>query len=349
MLLACAPTGIGAATSVQRDGQVYGAVADETGPIGGGGDYRKIVAAGDFVATNLEQLIDSLRQATPGQVVLIPGETEIDCTARVVIEQLVIEIPAGVTLAGRRGHDGSVGALISSDALKTPTLLRATGPGSRITGLRIRGPNPKRYLDHHRRSFAEGRGHQYYYLLPTSNGITTEHSGLEVDNCDISGFSHAAIYLSQGEKHHVHHNFIHHNQYAGLGYGVCHGTASSLIERNLFDFNRHSIAGTGRPGCGYEARHNVELGTSLSHCFDMHGGRDRKDGTDIAGTTILVHHNTFRAPQTPVVIRGVPQDTCRVYGNWFPRHRSAPQAVHGSKNTLVSDNAYGVDDPHAVD
>ena len=68
-------------------------------------------------------------------------------------------MPAGVTLAGDRGRDGSEGALICSDALKTPVLIRAAGPDVRITGLRIRGPNPKRYLDHHRRSFNEGRGH----------------------------------------------------------------------------------------------------------------------------------------------------------------------------------------------
>ena len=39
-------------------------------------------------------------------------------------------------------------------------------------------------MDHHRRAFKEGRGHKYYYLLPTSNGISTKHSRLEVDNCD---------------------------------------------------------------------------------------------------------------------------------------------------------------------
>ncbi len=139
----------------------------------------------------------------------------------------------------------------------------------------------------------------------------------------------------------MHHNYIHHCQYNGLGYGISHNTASSLIEHNLFDYNRHSIAGTGRPGCTYVARHNVELGTSLSHCFDMHGGRDRKDGTDIAGTAIEIYNNTFRAPQTPIVIRGVPEDICDVHHNWFPRHANAGQAVRASESTKVTDNAYG--------
>ena len=333
-------------TSVVVDGETYGAMPDDVGLIGGGRGYTRLVTKGDLVAEDLDQLLDVLSKAKAGQVVFIPGETVIECTARVYIEDLVIEIPSGVTLAGNRGQDGSAGALICSDALKTPALVRATGPDVRVTGLRIQGPCPKRYLDHHRRSFAEKRGHEYYYKLPTSSGITTGHPGLEVDNCDISAFSGCGVTLGKGDRHHVHHCFIHHCQYGGLGYGVYHGSASSLIERNLFDFNRHSIAGSGGPpGCGYEARHNVELGTSLGHCFDMHGGRDRKDGTNVAGTTMLIHHNTFRAPETPVVIRGVPQDTCKVSQNWFPRHPDAGRAVRAEEGTIVEDNAYGTDPP----
>jgi len=122
---------------------------------------------------------------------------------------------------------------------------------------------------------------------------------------------------------------------------VCHNTASSLIEHNLFDWNRHSIAGTGKPGSSYIARHNVELGVSLSHCFDMHGGRDRRDGTDVAGTAIEINNNTFRAPQIPIVIRGVPQEACDVHHNWFPKHAEPTRVVRASAKTNVVGNAYG--------
>ena len=202
-LLLAVSAGAQDATSVKLDGETYGASADEVGPIGGGSGYTRIVTKGDLVAGSLDELLEAVGKAKAGQTVFIPGKTEIDCTARVYIEQLVIEVPAGVTLASNRGQDGSEGALISSDALKTPTLIRATGPDVRVTGLRIRGPNTKRYLDHLRRSFAEGRGHGYYYKLPTSNGISTTHAGLEVDNCEISGFSHAGICLTRGDRHHV--------------------------------------------------------------------------------------------------------------------------------------------------
>ena len=319
------------------DGVVYGAKPDERGPIGGGQGYAPTIAAGDFTVKDLEGLIDALSKAKPGQVVFIPGETEIDLTTSIYIDQFVLEAPAGVTLAGDRGRDGSQGALLCSDAMETPVMIRAAGPDVRITGLRIRGPNPKRYLDHHRRAFSPGGGgHAYYYKFPTQNGVSTSHARLEVDNCEISGFGHAGISLRRGEGHRIHHNFIHHCQYNGLGYGISHDTASSLIEYNQFDWNRHSIAGTGRPGCSYVARNNVELGVSLSHCFDMHGGRDRDDGTDIAGTSIDIHHNTFRAPQTPVVIRGEPQEKCDVHHNWFPQHGEPSKAVRARPGPTCS-------------
>ncbi len=326
-------------TWLEVDGVVFGAKPDQQGPIGGGADYKRIVTGGDLTAKDVDSLLDALSKATKGQVVFIPGDVEIDLTARIYIEQIVLEVNEGVTLASDRGHKGSQGALLTSDALKTPVMIRVRGANSRLTGLRLRGPNTKRYLDHHRRAFkAGGGGHSYYYEFPTQNGILCEHDDLEVDNCDLSGFGHAAVFLTKGKGYHIHHNFIHHCQYNGLGYGVSHDRASSLIEFNLFDSNRHSIAGTGRPGCTYVARHNVELGTSLSHCFDMHGGRDRDDNTDIAGTSIEIHNNTFRAPQTAIAIRGVPEDKCDVHHNWFPTHATPQQAVHASERTNVFDN-----------
>ena len=114
---------------------------------------------------------------------------------------------------------------------------------------------------------------------------------------------------------------------------------------NLFDANRHSIAGTGRTGSGYEARHNVELGRTLSHCFDMHGGRDRKDGTDVAGSWMHVHHNTFRASgRRAIVIRGTPEREVVIDHNWF-RHRTERGAIRCEDGVTVCDNAWGRPNP----
>jgi hypothetical protein len=326
-------------TTKEIDGRSFGAKGDRRGPIGGGKDYRSHPRP-TIVVESLDDLLGALSDARSGDVVHIPGSTVIECTERVYVEKIVLEVPEGVTLAGDRGKDGSSGALITSQALETKPLIQAMGPNVRVTGLRIAGPNARRSLEHHHRSFAEGRGHPYYYQFPTSDGIQTHVDNLTVDNCELAGWSHGAVHLVGGTGHHVHHNFIHHNQYQGLGYGISHDVAHSLIERNLFNHNRHSIAGTGRSGCGYVARHNVEQGTSLSHCFDMHGGRDRKDGTDTAGTQMAFNNNTFWCHKTAIKIRGVSEEPIAVKDNWFI-HANEEKAVIHEGSVKYGQNAWG--------
>ncbi|MGB2823626.1 MAG: right-handed parallel beta-helix repeat-containing protein [Phycisphaerae bacterium] len=171
------------------------------------------------------------------------------------------------------------------------------------------------------------------------------HAKLEVDNCELSGWSHAAVYLPKGATGaHVHHNHIHHCQRLGLGYGVCLNEADALIEANLFDYCRHHIAGTGRPGTSYEARYNLVGPHANGHSFDMHGGRDRKDGTDIAGTRIRIHHNTFRAVHVPaVVIRGRPEKLAEIHHNWFLHggESAAVRQTNAKGNVKAFDNRFG--------
>lgn len=331
-------------TWVEVEGEICGARPEERGPIGGGKGYGNVLPPPTERVATLDALLAALQNARRGDVVYVDGKAEIDCTERVYIDNLVLEIPEGVTLASDRGHGSSRGGMILSDTFQTRPLIRVMGPDVRITGLRIRGPNPKPCLEHHHRCFVEGRGHEYYYKFPVSDGIATDHPGLEVDNCELGGWSCSAIALRAGDRHHIHHNFIHHNQYKGLGYGVSHSESRSLIEHNLFNYNRHSIAGSGNPGSGYEARHNVEIRHSLSHCFDMHGGRDRKDGTDIAGAFLKVHHNTFRADGAAVVIRGLPEQEADIHHNWFFQNPEET-SIRSPGRTQVHDNIYGLRKP----
>lgn len=348
-------------TWVEIDGVTYGAKADATGPIGGGAGYTRLVTDGQYKVATVDELIAALGKAQAGEVIFVDPKAELDVTTLVYAESLVLQIPGGVTLAGNRGQDGAPGALIRSDAFQTRPLIATLGPNVRITGLRIKGPDPSRRLDHHRRAFASGRAatdaNTYYYKFPVSEGITTTQPGLEVDNCELSGFSHGAIHLSAGDRHHIHHNYIHHNQYHGLGYGVVHGYGAnsvSLIEYNVFDYNRHSIAGTGKPGNAYEARHNVELGHANGHNFDMHGGRDRGDGTNIAGDWLKIHHNTFvRQEQVAANIRGVPQELADLHHNWFAQtilgSPLRPWPCEGNTHVTCHDNAYGREQPVVLD
>jgi hypothetical protein len=344
-------------TWVEINGQVYGARPDGTGPIGGGQGYQRIVTDGDYRVSTVDELREALAKAQAGQVIFIPGDAELDCTGLIFAEELRLEIPGGVTVASDRGHEGSPGALIYTDAFLKWSLIQTLGPDVRLTGLRIRGPDPKRRLDHHRRAFSSGlpdRGHSYYYRYPVCEGVSTKFSGLEVDNCELSGWNHAAVFLAAGRGHHIHHCYIHHNQFNGLGYGISHGggeEAVSLIEYNLFDYNRHSIAGTGRPGNAYEARNNVEVFHSLSHQFDMHGGADRGDGTNIAGDWMRIHHNTFRNPGVrAIAIRGVPQEGADIHHNWFFHAEPGvgvilPWPAGGETRVEMHDDAYGQQQP----
>ena len=172
----------------------------------------------------------------------------------------------------------------------------------RITGLRVRGPYPHRDR-----------------IDQASGGIRSSHYATEIDNCEVSGFRGSATGFGPGASHgYVHHNHIHHNQQAGLGYGVSIGGAFVLVEGNFFDWCRHHVASSGAPGSGYEARYNLCGENANGHLLDMHGGRDRGDGTDIAGDWMNIHHNTFQCTEARSVgIRGVPSQSVRIHHNWF--------------------------------
>ncbi len=304
----------------------FGAEANPTGdPIGGGKRYKRQIVRCDYVVKTLEELLAALKEAKAGQFVYVNDNAGIDVTG----EQEIV-IPGGVTLASGRGRGGSKGALLYSDELATSPMLLAGGEKVRVTGLRLRGPDRERRTEQMRELHREGR----YYSIPNSDGIISSYLGLEVDNCELWGWSHAAVFLKRGALNaHIHHNDIHHNQRSGLGYGVCLDQSSALIEANLFDWCRHHIAGTGRPGTSYEARYNLVLENANGHSFDMHGGRDRKDGTDIAGDTIKIHHNTFKATGVPAfVIRGRPQESAEIHHNWF-LHSGPDKAIRQTNAT----------------
>jgi len=325
--------------------ETFGAEANPTGnPIGGGKGYSRTVAKTDIRVRTADQLVAALKTAKAKQVIYVADDATIDLTDRVKTAKLVLQVPAGVTLASGRGRKGSPGALIFSTELKTRPLIRIAGAGVRITGLRIRGPDPKRRTADLNRRLKEG-GRKLYYALPTSDGILCRHPRLEVDNCELSGWSHAAVYLTKGASDaHVHHNHMHHCQRAHLGYGVCLDQATAKIEANLFDFCRHHIAGTGRPGTGYEACWNVVEPHANSHSFDMHGGADRKDKTHVAGGRITIHHNTFKAVSVPaVVIRGRPTKLADIHHNWFGHAgpKAAVRQTNARGNLRVHDNRYG--------
>jgi hypothetical protein len=162
--------------------------------------------------------------------------------------------------------------------------------GVRITGIRVDGQES---LD----PFAN-------VGLPDTAGIQVEAAvNVEIDHDEIFRWRGAGIDVRDGNGANdsaytgrlnrdnvedndnnvwVHDNYIHHNQHpsaenciSGSGHAGGYGVEAAdggyvKIERNVFDWNRHSIAGDGKYGTGYVARDNLILQNGGVHfkCVD---------------------------------------------------------------------------------
>ena len=284
-----------------------GAAGNPTGsPIGGGQGYLHIVdSAMAFVkVSSKQQLINALNQAVPGNIIYVVDTAEIDLTGT-----YKLKIPKGVTLASGRGKNGSLGALIYVKGIRPKglgdTLFFIDGDSVRVTGIRLRGPD----------IFVGLCGD----CMPVSKGILCDtHNYLEVDNCELWGWSHYALGMKNSIGDYIHHNYIHDCLRFGYGYGVSHdGFTQTIIEANKFNSNRHSIAGSGSGGQNYEAIYNIVGACTYkeNQAFDMH----HDVNTCFAGNTILINHNTFLLSQASlsnaVKIRGNPRDIAIIKEN----------------------------------
>ncbi|NMC72658.1 MAG: VCBS repeat-containing protein [Myxococcales bacterium] len=306
---------------------------------GGGCDYPDLVDPAWPIVTVVRtraELEAALAAAAPGAIVYVADGVEIDLTGT------TLHVPAGVWLAGGRGRDCAPGArLYTTETVRAP-LLRVEGDDVRITGLRIHGADPDQcpaeWPDACTGDIAGDTNCRD--CMPVSNGISVSgHDRLEVDNCELAGWSYAAVYVADGVGHRVHHNDDHHTQRQGLGYGVVLNgggdprtpiDADTAVEIawNRFDYNRHAVAGSGFPRQDYVARHNLVLSHSIGHIFDMHGMDEQMhDGNVWAGRDIRVHDNTVLCDdQYSFVVRGRPATGAWLFSNCLAR-ASAEEAA----------------------
>jgi PKD repeat protein len=307
-------------------GNCFGAEAcNPTGnPIGGGSGYTRSIAGTEasvkYSVSTKAELLTALKSAKAGETVFVRGNAVIDMTGTPSVT-----IPAGVTLASDRGRAGSAGALLKrtknlNGGWEEPMFI-AGGDYVRVTGLRLQGEQYPQ--DYGNDDVYDGSISERYYLV----GIYAENrKGFEVDNCEMYGWAWSCVSLRQNSAApipYIHHNYIHHNQARGEGYGVNLYGGNALIEANIFDYNRHAITGAGHAGEKYEARYNIVLGNGDAiggHHFDVH---QDEDGGDFAGDKYLIHHNTFRKATdggnllASVAIRQRPTTGMYVYNNLF--------------------------------
>jgi parallel beta helix pectate lyase-like protein len=265
-------------------------------------------------------LAPTLAQAlgTPGITIKIPNHVQLDLSY-----WLQIPVAAGVTLIGARTASQG-GPLIHTRADVKPLLL-IKGDGVRITGMRIRGPDP---------TGIPGSG--------TAVGIRNDsYTNLEIDHNELYGWKGSAVEIRDNKNRishlaatptvRIHDNWIHHNQRTlSFGYGVVISDGSyALIERNVFDWNRHAIAGDGSDYSGYRAYDNLVLqnggrhrwirflGWFHTHQFDMHGQRncgvaniwsDSLYNCGRAGYDMDIRYNSFLyTSKAAIKLRGTPQ------------------------------------------
>ncbi len=298
--------------------ETFGCEANPTGnPIGGGEGYSDICTSGDFTVTSKEELLEALKQAQASQVIFVPDGVEIELTGT-----MGIQLPGAVTLAGTRGLNGSQGALLFTRQ-RSGTQFVTTGNEGRVTGLRIEGP------------FAGTER-----TAQNATFLRVSHFRTEIDNCEIYNWNIQGVCTALGASQvQVHHNYIHHCQRSGYGYGVVVYSSDVNIIANKFDYCRHHVAAGGRPGCSYEAAWNLIMENCTSTELDMHGGRDRGDNTDIAGDWMDIHHNTFLGPKREVGIRGTPSQGAEIHHNWF--FNAPEEAVYSVGNTRAYKNVWG--------
>lgn len=267
--------------------------------VGGGGSHPnrlinaavKSVTAADY--STLKEWVD---REEP--YIFIPADADIVLPDR----KGALVLHTGQTLYGDRGHNGSNGGRLFVQGDPTNNIddfsVIQLASHARISGLRIEGP--VKVSDSIKRNIG----------IQTAPGSIN----IRIDNNDLSGWPWAAISVKQSQNVWVDHNYIHENIKSGLGYGVVvqNGEATAEISCNLFNANRHAIAGSGNYGEGYWAHHNFVMpggGKGAYHQFDMHGWGNEQ----IAGKYVVINHNWFyygdygTANRSAIMLRGVPE------------------------------------------
>ena len=322
--------------------------------------FSRKISHSDFSVNDKRELLKALTESKAGDVIYIDDKASIDLSG-----ESKIKIPAGVILASGRGINGSKGALLYTNKNGTFPLFTVEESGTEIFGIRLKGPDTGIYSggvdafanksEAYKKVNRNKLYHKNMYGVPVSYGIGVSGPNFSISNCEVFGWTYAGICLEGNATNaKIHHNYIHHNQRFGLGYGVVlKKGASALITANLFNFNRHSVAGTGEEDITVEVSYNRFLeDNNTTWAIDMHGGQDRNDGTNIAGRRIEIHHNEIRlkGKALGIVIRGVPTKEAIIYNNlltYVDRLQKSETSTNSSKNQARDGIIKGIEQRYA--
>lgn len=219
-----------------------------------------------YYVDSKEGLLLALSDCTRGGTIIISNQATINLTG-----ERNIVVADDVTLKSGNKIGYPIEGLIVSDANEMTPLFNVKGNNVIIDGLRIKGPNSNIFFDNtdttqtkgaERESLIRLNKKRFYqmktYEKPVSSGIQITGSNVLIKNCEIFGWTHSAISVEKKARNtRVEENYLHHNQHFGLGYAVCVDQTFATIRKNIFDYNGHSITGTGRVGTGYDVSDNI--------------------------------------------------------------------------------------------
>lgn len=269
----------------------------------------------DFIVTNKAEFLKAIEKSNSHDIIYIKGNVSIDLST-----ERNIQIKGGVKLIGDRDIEHEIsGAVLFTDIAGVHPFFNIQGDNVLIYGITVKGNDGSIFAkeDVFKRETPEYIKNNYLdlyyknmYATPVSSGIATRKNNLVIANCELCQWTYTAVYVQKGAQNiQILSCYIHHNQRFGLGYGVTVDQGEAIIKNNLFDFNTHSIASTGKKGSRYIVEDNIfcENGKENSWAVDMHGGKDRKDGTNLAGDFFIICNNIFYLTnkRKAVVIRGV--------------------------------------------
>jgi hypothetical protein len=254
-------------------------------------------------------------------------------------------------------------AWLSADEKSRP-LFRIEGGNVRFSGFRLHGPH----------FGVEGGDENLERAISIDPGSdAASPASIEITNMEVAGWSGVAIEVKDDNEKiakpadvTIRGNFIHHNQHDdknGYGVAIDYG-AWALVERNVFDFNRHAITSGRRPEIGYDARENLVLKGGGVHCpkgicaagwhtqeFDVHGSDNcgPRVSNNVwncgpAGEQFWVVRNAFQYRAGPAFkLRGTPVAGADVMFNVFA-HGSLSDAIQQTETGMrPAANKTGVD------
>lgn len=240
------------------------------------------------------------------KVIRIAAGAAIDATTKGSLQ-----VGSNVTIIGGRGSIARGALLYRSNFSFTVPILTVVGNNVRISGIRFRGASSGTSTDN-----------------PLAVGLEIRNAlDVVVDHCEFFNWTGAgievgmdavgAIGLESADRIRIADNYFHHIQRrdnGGVGV-VVKGAAYATIERNTFDYIRHTVEATGGAHQGYLAYRNLILAGGHSGEYAPHYFGAAESGGWAGEFFDLADNSFLQTWGAELAIRGTPTNAAHYHHN----------------------------------